>query len=375
MSKPRAITGAVLLGSLLTAVLLIVPRLARPAATMDPPTPAGAGSSAYAEPGGGQVLVDWQDRAGNGTPTPETGERSPAEGEDRPASRQGRAEGGGSVPGEGEPAPGPGAQAPEEQPDTDRGVQPPDQPPELPEARQTPLRVPVLLYHHLEPGADGGNGAIVSTEEFEAQIAWLAANGYTSVTTTDLLNWLHHGTPLPEKPVLITFDDGYRSNYIHAYPTLARHRMNAVIFVVTSLAGQKVGSLEYLSWDEMREMVASGLVEIQAHSHDGHRYVGGQPALVAWSAEEITADWQQLRDLMLAEGLPQPIAYAYPFGAHGQETLAALQSAGVQLGFTVERGYIVPGHDPYRLNRQIVFPGIGECGFARLLTGDAGACD
>nr|PZN69433.1 MAG: hypothetical protein DIU55_12990 [Bacillota bacterium] len=229
--------------------------------------------------------------------------------------------------------------------------------------------VPVLLYHHLEPGADGTNGAIISTAEFERQMAWLKANGYTSITTAQLLSWLEDGQPLPERPVMITFDDGYRSNYTYAYPVLQQHGFNAIIFMLTGLAGQKFGTLEYLTWEDMRAMAASGLIEIHAHSHDGHRYIGEDPALIAWSAEEILADWHQLTGAMAAAGLPAPTAYAYPFGEYDEECIDALRAAGVKLGFTVEHGRVGQDHDALRLNRLVVYPGMDECGFARLVTG------
>lgn len=243
-----------------------------------------------------------------------------------------------------------------------------------PEGSELAVRVPVLLYHHLEPGADGSNGAIISTEEFAAQMAWLKANGFTTITTAQLLAWLEDGEPLPDRPVMVTFDDGYRSNYLHAYPVLQQHGFSGVIFMVTGLAGQKVGRLEYLTWEDMHAMTASGVIEIQAHSHDGHRNIDGQPALVHWSEEEILADWQLLSEALAAAELPPATAYAYPFGAHDEECIDALRKAGVKLGFTVHHGHVAQDHDPLRLNRLVVYPGMDECAFARLVTGRA-ACE
>jgi len=232
----------------------------------------------------------------------------------------------------------------------------------------------VLLYHHLEPGADGSNGAIVSTEEFAAHMAWLAANGYRSITTADLLNWLEGRQDLPERPVLITFDDGYRSNYVHAYPVLQQHGFTGVVFMVTSFAGQTIGRFDYLGWDELRELAESGVMEIQAHSHEGHRHIGDVPALIAWSPEEIAADCVRLTEALAAAGLPPAVAYAYPFGAHDDEAVEALRSAGMKLAFTVQHGRVGRHHDPLRLNRLVVYPGMDECAFGRLVTGHS-VCD
>lgn len=237
-----------------------------------------------------------------------------------------------------------------------------------------PLTVPVLLYHHLEPGADGANGAILSIEEFAAQMAWLAANGYRTITTAELLDWLEGRQSLPERPVMITFDDGYRSNYTDAFPVLQQHGFTGVIFMVTGFAGQTIGRFEYLGWDEMRAMAESGVIEIQAHSHDGHRQIGGEAALVAWSPDEILADWFTLTEAADGAGLPPVTAYAYPFGAHDEEAVETLRAAGVRLGFTVAPGRVARGDDPMRLSRLVVYPAMGECGFARLVTGRT-VCD
>lgn len=375
LSKPTVRTAAALstgLVILLVAVLssaytpVAAPSAVQPSA--EPPSAAEARAAAQGSPAanGSSATQGPTADASWGDPDeddPAAHPRADAPGHAAEGSADGAADGAADDPAN-EPA-----GKPTDEPTHEPTHEPTDEP-----APETPLTVPVLLYHHLEPGADGSNGAVISTEEFAAQIAWLADNGYTSVTTADLLDWLNGAQPLPDRPVMITFDDGYRSNYAYAYPVLQQHGFTGVVFMVTSLAGQKFGSLEYLGWEDMRALAASGVIEIQAHSHDGHRLIGGEPALIAWSEEEILEDWRKLTEAMAAEGLPPVVAYAYPFGAHDEEAVNALRAAGVRLGFTVAGGRVGQGDDPLLLNRLVVFPGIGECGFARLVTGTA-ACD
>lgn len=233
-----------------------------------------------------------------------------------------------------------------------------------------PSRVPVLLYHHLDPAADGQNGAVVSVAEFEAQMLWLKQQGYTPLTTRQLEAWLSQRGTLPAQPVLITFDDGYRSNFVHAYPILERLGLKAVIFMVTGLAGERDGELEYLSWEELQAMERSGVIEVQGHTHDGHRKLeDGRPALVAWDAAGIRADLRQMRSSMEHGRLQPPTAYAYPFGAHDAETIESLRGEGVRLAFTVEPGFVQQGDGPYGLRRLIVYPGTSPCRFEGLVTG------
>src|SRR5262249_51914481 len=91
---------------------------------------------------------------------------------------------------------------------------------------------------------------------------YLARNGYTVVPLRRLLSFLQGKDPLPAKTVAITIDDGYRSTYEIAYPILRKHGFPATVFLYTDF----VGAPDAMSWAQMREMVASGLIEIQPHS-------------------------------------------------------------------------------------------------------------
>ena len=94
--------------------------------------------------------------------------------------------------------------------------------------------VPVLMHHHVSPSP----GMItVSPENFESQIAWLAGNGWTSLTLDQYAGFLA-GRPVPRKSIVITFDDGYLDNWVYAHPILQKYGMHAVVFVVTGWMGE-----------------------------------------------------------------------------------------------------------------------------------------
>lgn len=134
--------------------------------------------------------------------------------------------------------------------------------------------VPVLMYHNI---AEEPNDMTVTPETFRMHMETLAENGYTAVTLDDMVNYVYYGGELPEKPVLITFDDGYYSNYEYAYPVLSEHGMKAVIFTV----GTSFGKTTYLDTDapitphfgekEAKEMTNSGVISLQSHTYDMHR--------------------------------------------------------------------------------------------------------
>ena len=140
-------------------------------------------------------------------------------------------------------------------------------------------QVPVLMYHHISE--EGNDSTELSPEAFEAQIAALAEAGYTAVFPEDLAAYVREGKELPEKPIVITFDDGYLSNYEYAYPILKKYGMVATIFVIGSTVGdtEHYKDTDYpitphFSCEQAKEMVDSGVISIQSHTYDMHQWGG-----------------------------------------------------------------------------------------------------
>lgn len=136
------------------------------------------------------------------------------------------------------------------------------------------VQVPILLYHHF---SEQGSG--VTPETFELHMRTLAEAGYTAVTFDQLVNYVRRRGELPERPVCITMDDGYLSNYEIAWPILERYGMKATIFVIGSSVGhtERYKDTEYpitphFTWEQGREMVRSGAVDLQCHTYDMHQW-------------------------------------------------------------------------------------------------------
>ena len=119
--------------------------------------------------------------------------------------------------------------------------------------RENTLGIPVLNYHQIND--TDHNAMTVTTEEFEREMAYLEANGYHAITPDQLVSYLHGGNKLPDKPVLITFDDGYEDNYLNAYPILKKHGFTATIFLISDYMGRFD---KYLQWYQVKEMSADG---------------------------------------------------------------------------------------------------------------------
>ena len=139
------------------------------------------------------------------------------------------------------------------------------------EAHLRVVTAPILMYHYVEPWPpvqdDLRQGLTVRPEDFAAQMAYLHAQGYVTVSLYDLVEALAVGKPLPEKPIVITFDDGYRSLMDFALPELQRYGYTATVFVITQLMDE--GFPQYLTWEQAQSLYALGWkVEPHTKTHD-----------------------------------------------------------------------------------------------------------
>jgi peptidoglycan/xylan/chitin deacetylase (PgdA/CDA1 family) len=215
----------------------------------------------------------------------------------------------------------------------------------FPDGHQT---VPVLCYHRF---GEGRGKMIVSPAVFAEQMAFLAENGYRVVPLTSLVGFLRGREGLPRKTVVLTIDDGYRSSYQIAYPILKKHGFPATIFVYTDF----VGARDALRWEEMREMVESGLIDLQPHSKThanlAIRLAGeDDSAYTRRIGEEVTAPKRLLQDRL---GL-RVRTFAYPYGDANDLVIGELREAGIEIGVTVLAGGNPAFGFPYLLRRTMV---------------------
>ena len=194
--------------------------------------------------------------------------------------------------------------------------------------------LPVLMYHHMVPDGQECNSMAVTPSKFRSDLEWLRDHGYTTVLPRELAA----GDPLPEKPVLITFDDGYTSNYELLFPILKEYGMKAVISIITCMPDIPAGN--FCSWDMHREMTASGLVEIGSHTYRLHNLgdqggnfvpngVNGIQRDPAESDAEFRSrvldDIQKSHDRIEAELGTELTCFAYPFGVTEPAAQALLE--------------------------------------------------
>ena len=215
--------------------------------------------------------------------------------------------------------------------------------------------IPVLYYHSI--AYEEGNELRIPKEKFRQQMQYLKDNGYTTLSLDEFYNFLTENTPIPNKSVIITFDDGYRDNYENAFPILKEFGYKAAVFVITSAIDKEK---EFLTSDELKEMSNSN-IDIESHTlnHDN------------LSSLDYDAQINTLKDSkeFLEEILQKEVKYiAYPYGEWNDDTLKAAKSAGYNMAFTTVGGWSNKNQGIYTLNRVYVSNNHNMDEFKRRLT-------
>lgn len=203
--------------------------------------------------------------------------------------------------------------------------------------------VPVLNYHQVN---DQFHTPITTTTaNFEKQMQYLHDNGYHAITQAQYRDYIENEGPLPDKPVLITFDDGYQDNYVNAWPILKKYDMTATIFIVTGYVSYYP---LYLTWEEVKEMNGD-------HMEFGSHTVSHLP-LIGMDAQQVRRELTDSKAAIEAR-IGHIDFIAYPEGKYNDMIAAETKEAGYAGAFTVNVGRTYPSDDHYSLNRVAVFEG------------------
>jgi peptidoglycan/xylan/chitin deacetylase (PgdA/CDA1 family) len=188
------------------------------------------------------------------------------------------------------------------------------------------------MYHYISvPPADADTyrrDLSVTPENLDAQLAWLRENGYTAITLQHLLYHLTLGWPLPEKPIILTFDDGYADAYANAFPILQKYGFVGTFFIITDRI--TFGDPNYATWDQIVEMHNAGM-DIQSHTRT-------HPDLRGLSEAQLL--WQILgsKEAIEARTNKQVHFFCYPSGKYDANAIRALQQYGYWAAVTTEYG-------------------------------------
>lgn len=201
-------------------------------------------------------------------------------------------------------------------------------------------KILVLNYHQVN---NNFNPLAVPVNAFADQMNYLVDSGYIAITPDELASGLAGEISLPEKPVMITFDDGYIDNYTNAFPILRALGLRATVFMVPGF----VGKPQYMNWEQLKEMEKSG-INVQSHTMN-HMKLEELPD------DEIRNELLNSK-LALEENLGHPVEFlAYPTGTYNLHIAGIARDAGYKGAFTVKYGNVDLGSNMYALERVPIF--------------------
>ena len=223
------------------------------------------------------------------------------------------------------------------------------------------VAVPVIMYHSILDNPSRQGDYVITPAQFEADLQYLKANGYVTVVIADLIAYVKEGVPLPDKAVILTFDDGYYNNYHYAHPLLEQYGMRAVISPIGTWSEHYTDhpsecnhdNYSHLTWEQLREMTQSGVWEIQNHSYDLHRNEGGQKGAAKRKGESdesyrlrLTDDLSAAQKLLAENVGVTPTCFTYPYGAVSEASQGVLEEMGFAASLSCEERTSVLTRDP-----------------------------
>lgn len=234
--------------------------------------------------------------------------------------------------------------------------------------KERTVHLPILMYHQLSENRARRSRYVITPDDFESDLVLLRQRGYETISVRDLNAYARGKKRLPEKPILLTFDDGFESDYVYAFPLLKQYEAKAVFNIIGKYADLYSGdvtkhiSYSHLNWEQIREMGTSGLAEIQHHGYDLHDNSKRRGALRRANESEqtyekmIAEDFKRLNDKLADNAGTVAVAFACPFGNYNDALKQALERAGCAVIFTsAERVNILTGNpeELYRLGRFV----------------------
>ena len=213
------------------------------------------------------------------------------------------------------------------------------------------LSLPIVIYHHILTRANMPDSLYISPQELEGDFLYLKVQGFHSIHMKDLIAYVDSNQALPEKPILLCFDDGYLNNYVYAFPLLQKYNMKMVLSLIgksTDEFSKKTDinlDYSYANWDQIKEMIESGYVEIQNHSYNLHSLKGSRFGASINPGEdflayelELSRDIGNFQKYLTQKTASTPTTFCYPFGYISPESDGILKNMGFRASLSSNGG-------------------------------------
>lgn len=211
--------------------------------------------------------------------------------------------------------------------------------------------VPIIMYHSILKDTSQSKKYIVTPDELESDLKYLKENGYTTITISDLINYVYNDKILPEKPIILSFDDGYYNNYYYAFQLMQKYNMKMVISIVgsyterSSIENNSNPSYSSLTWEQISEMEKSGYAEFLNHTYDLHRITSARHGCKKNKGESLenykkvlTEDLTKLQNKLFETTGKTPVAFTYPFGGVSNASCDIIKDLGFKASLSCKEG-------------------------------------
>ena len=213
------------------------------------------------------------------------------------------------------------------------------------------IEVPIIMYHSILKDSSRSNKYTVTPAVLEEDLKYIKDKCYTTVTIADLISYVYDDKPLPEKPIVLTFDDGHYNNYGYLFPLLEKYDMKAVISIVGSYTDKFTKTDEanlnysYLRWKDIKELMDTGRIEFQNHTYSLHSNTGKRIGTKKIKGETDEHYKSILKDdiLKLQQEFKEntnyiPQCFTYPFGGISNASLDIIKELGFKASLSCEQG-------------------------------------
>ncbi len=216
--------------------------------------------------------------------------------------------------------------------------------------------LPIIMYHEVKTFKTGKD--VITPYEFESDLKYLSDNGYTTITMTQLIDFVYNNKELPEKPIILSFDDGYLNNYKYVFPLLKKYNIKMVFSIIGKNTDDFTripdDDLDYshVTWEQLIEMLDSGYVEVQNHSYNLHKQAKRYGC--AQISGETISHYEQIMKEDIGKFQEQitlmtgktPNTFTYPYGRSSKNTDTILKELGFKATLSCDYGINIITKDP-----------------------------
>ncbi len=242
------------------------------------------------------------------------------------------------------------------------------------EATATATKIPILTYHKIVPaGTEFDSGLLIAEDTFDAEMKYLHDNGFTTLTLDEFYDWYTGKTEVPEKSVVVTFDDGYYGTYYLAYPIIKKYDLAATVFCI----GHHIEDVtpEWDPDDREDHHIGADLIEsmpkeypkfaFESHTFDMHRKIDGEHPVDVYTYDQMKEDTEK--------NAPYGFSYlAYPWGDNNETFRQVLADSGYKMAFAYDPFYYATrSDDQYAINRIKISGKMEMKKFKKIVNGDS----